>query len=143
MEDRQVVQAGSRLRMLRTEVLLADAKGVPVQGLCLSVHCVFKKVSACSVKEIRRLRQQEVMVLDQRIARLDLFQVAQEIARRLAGTFLRDASGRRPVYGGTEKFQTDPLWKDYLLSTNTFTATKARDSEQVIKPDDRPCRGTD
>ncbi|MGH9399352.1 MAG: hypothetical protein ACRD00_03220, partial [Thermoanaerobaculia bacterium] len=28
--------------------------------------------------------------------------------------FLRDGSGRRPVFGGTEKFQTDPHFKDYV-----------------------------
>jgi hypothetical protein len=45
---------------------------------------------------------------------MNLFEVAQEITRRLTGIFLRDESGRRPVYGGTEKFQTDPYWKDYV-----------------------------
>ena len=34
--------------------------------------------------------------------------------------FLRDKSGRRPVYGGTEKFQTDPQWKDYILFYEYF-----------------------
>jgi hypothetical protein len=33
---------------------------------------------------------------------------------------LRDVSGRRPVYGGTEKFQTDPHWKDYVLFYEYF-----------------------
>ena len=33
--------------------------------------------------------------------------------RRLAKIFLRDTNGRRPVYGGTKKFQEDPHWKDY------------------------------
>ena len=36
---------------------------------------------------------------------MTLFEVAQELVRRLAGTFLRDANGHRPVYGGTAKFQ--------------------------------------
>ncbi len=31
---------------------------------------------------------------------MTLFEVAQEIVRRLMGTFLRDADGHRPVYGG-------------------------------------------
>ena len=39
---------------------------------------------------------------------MNLFEVAKEIADRLAGIFLQDEKGRRPVYGGTEKFQTDP-----------------------------------
>jgi hypothetical protein len=51
---------------------------------------------------------------------MNLFEVAREIANRLARIFLRDKSGRRPVYGGTEKFQTDPLWKDYILFFEYF-----------------------
>ena len=51
---------------------------------------------------------------------MNLFQVAREIANRLERIFLRDESGRRPVYGGTEKFQTDPNWKDYLLFFEYF-----------------------
>ena len=34
--------------------------------------------------------------------------------------FLRDASGNRPVYGGTKKFQEDPHWKDYILFYEYF-----------------------
>ena len=51
---------------------------------------------------------------------MNLFEVAREIANRLTKIFLPDASGRRPVYGGTEKFQTDPLWKDYVLFYEYF-----------------------
>ena len=51
---------------------------------------------------------------------MNLFQVAKEIANRLTRIFLRDRSGRRPVYGGTEKFQTDPQWKDYILFYEYF-----------------------
>jgi hypothetical protein len=47
-------------------------------------------------------------------------QVAGEISRRLATIFLRDADGRRPVYGATEKFQTDPHWRDYVLFYEYF-----------------------
>jgi hypothetical protein len=50
----------------------------------------------------------------------DASEVAREIANRLERIFLRDKSGRRPVYGGTEKFQTDPQWKDYLLFFEYF-----------------------
>ena len=39
---------------------------------------------------------------------MSLFDVAHDLAERLIGTFLRDSDGRRPVYGGTEKFQSDP-----------------------------------
>ena len=51
---------------------------------------------------------------------MNLFEVAREIANRLTRIFLRDESGRRPVYGGTEKFQTDPHWKDYILFYEYF-----------------------
>jgi hypothetical protein len=51
---------------------------------------------------------------------MNLFEVAREIAHRLTRIFLRDASGRRPVYGGTERFQTDPHWKDYVLFYEYF-----------------------
>jgi hypothetical protein len=51
---------------------------------------------------------------------MNLFEVAQEISRRLSGTFLRDAKGRRPVYGGTAKFQEDPHWRDLILFYEYF-----------------------
>jgi hypothetical protein len=46
---------------------------------------------------------------------MNLFEIARELSARLASPFLRDSSGRRPVYGGTEKFQTDPNWRDLIL----------------------------
>ena len=45
---------------------------------------------------------------------MNLYQVAEEISRRLANIFLKDKDGRRPVYGGTRKFQEDPHWRDCL-----------------------------
>ncbi|MCU0555522.1 MAG: hypothetical protein MUF17_12280 [Syntrophales bacterium] len=51
---------------------------------------------------------------------MNLFEVAREISDRLTGIFLRDGRGRRPVYGGTEKFQTDPHWRDYILFYEYF-----------------------
>ena len=51
---------------------------------------------------------------------MNLFEVAREIANRLTRIFLHDKSGRRPVYGSTEKFQTDPHWKDYILFYEYF-----------------------
>jgi hypothetical protein len=51
---------------------------------------------------------------------LTLFEVAKEIARRLSATFLRDASGQRPVYGGTTIFQQDPHWRDLILFYEYF-----------------------
>jgi hypothetical protein len=51
---------------------------------------------------------------------MNLFEVAREISSRLTRIFLRDESGRRPVFGGTEKFQTDPHWKDNILFYEYF-----------------------
>jgi hypothetical protein len=45
---------------------------------------------------------------------MNLYQVAEELSRRLNNIFLKDKDGRRPVYGGTRKFQEDPQWRDYL-----------------------------
>ena len=51
---------------------------------------------------------------------MNLYQVAEEIARRLGNIFLKDKDGRRPVYGGTRKFQDDPHWRDCLLFYEYF-----------------------
>jgi hypothetical protein len=51
---------------------------------------------------------------------MNLFEVSQEIADRLSRIFTRDEHGRRPVYGGTEKFQSDPHWRDHLLFYEYF-----------------------
>ena len=45
---------------------------------------------------------------------MNLYQVAEEISRRLASIFLKDKDGRRPVNGGEKKFQEDPHWRDYI-----------------------------
>jgi hypothetical protein len=51
---------------------------------------------------------------------MNLYEVSKEIADRLSRIFLRDERGRRPVYGGTEKFQTDPHWRDHILFYEYF-----------------------
>jgi hypothetical protein len=51
---------------------------------------------------------------------MNLFEVAHEITNRLTRIFLRDESGRRPVFGGPEKFQRDPYWRDNLLFYEYF-----------------------
>jgi Mannosylglycerate hydrolase MGH1-like glycoside hydrolase domain len=51
---------------------------------------------------------------------MNLLEVASEIGRRLSATFLDDEHGRRPVFGGIEKFQTDPHWHDLLLFHEYF-----------------------
>jgi hypothetical protein len=51
---------------------------------------------------------------------MNLFQVAQEITRRLESIFLRSQNGQRPVYGGARKFQEDPYWRDYIMFYEYF-----------------------
>jgi hypothetical protein len=57
---------------------------------------------------------------------MTLFEVARELSRRLASTFLREPAtesgqgGRRPVYGGSAKFQDDPHWRDLILFYEYF-----------------------
>jgi hypothetical protein len=50
---------------------------------------------------------------------MNLFEVAREIANRLSRIFLKNDQGRRPVYGGVEKFQS-PHWRDYILFYEYF-----------------------
>jgi len=52
--------------------------------------------------------------------RMNLYQVAEELGRRLTNVFLRGEDGRRPVYGSTAKFQDDPHWRDYVLFYEYF-----------------------
>ena len=51
---------------------------------------------------------------------MNLFEVSREISQRLARIFLRDEDGRRPVFGGSEKFQTDPHFRDHILFYEYF-----------------------
>jgi len=51
---------------------------------------------------------------------MNLFEVSKEISNRLTRIFTRDKQGRRPVYGGSEKFQSDPHWRDYILFYEYF-----------------------
>ena len=51
---------------------------------------------------------------------MNLFEVAREIANRLTSIFLRNPAGNRPVFGGAQKFQNDPHWRDNLLFYEYF-----------------------
>jgi hypothetical protein len=53
---------------------------------------------------------------------MTLFEVAVEINRRMTNIFLRDKNGRRAVYGGTEKSQNDPYWRDLICVREYFHA---------------------
>jgi len=49
-----------------------------------------------------------------------LAQVATDLSNRLIGIFARDAAGRRPCFGGTERLQSDPAWRDNLFFSEYF-----------------------
>jgi hypothetical protein len=51
---------------------------------------------------------------------MNLFEVAKFLACRIAHIFLRDGEGRRPVYGGNARSQSDPHWRDYFLFYQYF-----------------------
>jgi hypothetical protein len=51
---------------------------------------------------------------------MSLWDVAADLSRRLTCIFLRTADGRRPVYGGSDTFQRDPSWRDYVLFYEYF-----------------------
>ena len=52
--------------------------------------------------------------------RLTLDLIVADLQDRLISLFVKDASGRRPCFGGTEKMQTDPAWKDNLIFSEYF-----------------------
>ena len=49
-----------------------------------------------------------------------LEQIASDISGRLSSIFLRNADGKRPVFGGSELMQTDPYWRDHVLFYEYF-----------------------
>lgn len=55
---------------------------------------------------------------------LTLWEVSQELARRLSNIFLKDREGNRAVFGNIEKFQTDEHWRDYILFYEYFHGDK-------------------
>jgi len=51
---------------------------------------------------------------------MNLSDVAAMLSRRMSRLFLRDEHGRRPIFGGSEKFQTDPHFRDHILFYEYF-----------------------
>ena len=49
-----------------------------------------------------------------------LREVAHDVSRRLVATFLLDGAGHRPVWGGTERMQSDPWWRDKIMFFEYF-----------------------
>ncbi|MGH9351025.1 MAG: hypothetical protein ACRD2G_02520, partial [Terriglobia bacterium] len=52
--------------------------------------------------------------------KLNLWDISQQLSRRLTSLFLRGPDGRRPSDGGIKQFQCDPYWKDFLLFYEYF-----------------------
>ena len=65
---------------------------------------------------------------------MTLFEVAQELSRRLVGTFLRDGDGRRPVYGGTRTSRRTRTGGTSSCSMSTSTATTGPGSAPHTRP---------
>ena len=66
---------------------------------------------------------------------MTLWEVAAEISQRLTRIFLRDDDGRRPVYGGIEKFQSDPHWRDLISVLRILSRRQRRGHRR--EPSDR------
>ena len=64
---------------------------------------------------------------------VSLWDAASAIAHRLIAIFARDERGRRPVFGGNERMQTDPHWRDHVLFYEYFMATTARGWARAIR----------
>lgn len=57
---------------------------------------------------------------------LTLWQISQELEKRLANIFLQNQDGKRPVFGKCEKFQTDKNFRDYILFYEYFHGDNGR-----------------
>lgn len=55
-----------------------------------------------------------------------LWEVADDLSRRITNIFLRDDKGNRPVFGNSEKFQKDPHWRDLILFHEYFHGDSGR-----------------
>ena len=107
--------------------ILADGKGLPPgRGDYAAGKAVYETAcAACHCS--RRSKNPSLTATSFRVEcptgsgqMRTLFEVACDISERLTCIFLRDASGRRPLCGGAEKFQSDPHWRDHLLFYEYF-----------------------
>ena len=87
---------------------------------------------------------------------LTLAEVATELSRRLSRLFLRDDTGRRPIFGDVERFQRDPHWRDYVpfheyfhgddghgLGASHQTGWTALVAKLLQQSGEGPCSGSD
>ncbi len=66
--------------------------------------------------------------------KMNLGEVACQLSRRLSHLFLRDEHGRRPVFGGAEKFQSDPHFRDHILFYEYFHGDNGAGLGPAIRP---------
>jgi glutamine cyclotransferase len=94
------------------------------QGLIYVDGFLYESTGITGRSSLRKVRLETGEVIQQRAVNpRDFGEGLTEWRGRLvrnASMFLRDANGRRPVYGGTKKFQEDPHWKDYILFYEYF-----------------------
>lgn len=57
---------------------------------------------------------------------MNLWEVSQDLSRRLSHIFLRNGDGTRPVFGENEKLQNDPHFRDHLLFYEYFHGDNGR-----------------
>jgi hypothetical protein len=57
---------------------------------------------------------------------MNLWEVSQELSRRLSHIFLKDENGKRAVYGDSENFQRDEHWRDHILFYEYFHGDTGR-----------------
>lgn len=57
---------------------------------------------------------------------LTLREIASELSQRLIGMFKTNAEGKRPIYGDTDLFQSDPEFKNHLLFYEYFDGDTGR-----------------
>jgi len=57
---------------------------------------------------------------------LTLFEISNELSKRLSAIFLRNTKGVRPVFGQQEKFQQDPHFRDYILFHEYFNGDNGK-----------------
>ena len=66
---------------------------------------------------------------------MNLYEVAEEIVRRLSRIFLKDEQGNRPVHGAHENSRRIPIGGITRYSMNTSTGTPVRASAPATRPD--------
>src|SRR5437764_29665 len=72
VEDRQVGEGSGQIGMLRSAELFPDLERLLKEWLCEREHGMFSQIGSCAVKDVRPLREQELILPDEQMARLRL-----------------------------------------------------------------------